>query len=94
MVKDFSKLNVSREDTLKICRVIKRAMKMDPKADAISWEMDLEVVQDATPLDLDRLLAADDFNFAHDVFGIRRHLNRATFQLENCFEPRCGRRGE
>lgn len=40
------------------------------------------------PLKLEALLAAEPFDFAHDVFGIRRHLNRATGQLENFFVPR------
>jgi hypothetical protein len=39
-------------------------------------------------LDLAKLLAADDFNFAHDVLGIRRHIDRETGQLMNCFRPR------
>ncbi len=34
------------------------------------------------------LLAADDTNFAHDVFGIRNAINRDTGALENCFRPR------
>ena len=45
-------------------------------------------------LDLDRLLAADDFNFSHDVFGIERHLNRQTGQLEDCFLPRFAMRSQ
>jgi hypothetical protein len=40
------------------------------------------------PLDLQRLLEADDLNFAHDAFGIERHLNRTTGQLEDYFVPR------
>lgn len=40
------------------------------------------------PLDLERLSKADDFNIAHDVFGISRHLNRDTGELMNCFLPR------
>ena len=40
------------------------------------------------PLKLSELAEADDFNFAHDVFGIRRHINRKTGQLEDCFLPR------
>ena len=40
------------------------------------------------PLQLQALLDADDFNFAHDVFGIRRNINRQTGQLMNCFWPR------
>lgn len=39
-------------------------------------------------LRLDDLLAAEPFDFAHDMFGIRRHLNRETGGLGDCFEPR------
>jgi hypothetical protein len=41
------------------------------------------------PLDLDKLLTADDFNFSHDVFGIARHINRRTGEIEDFFVPRC-----
>jgi len=40
------------------------------------------------PLRLADLLAADDFNFAHDVFGIDRHLDRETGALLEHFSPR------
>jgi hypothetical protein len=43
------------------------------------------------PLRLSELLAAEPFDFAHDVFGIRRHLNRKTGQLEHHFTPRYAR---
>lgn len=46
-----------------------------------------------SPLLLVSLRDADDFNFAHDVFGIRRHINRDTGKLENCFVPRFSARG-
>lgn len=39
-------------------------------------------------LRLAELLAASDADFAHDVFGIRRYLNRDTGALEGCFVPR------
>jgi hypothetical protein len=41
------------------------------------------------PIDWDRLLAADYFNFMHDIGGICRHMNRETGVLGNCFVPRC-----
>lgn len=44
------------------------------------------------PLDWDRLLTADDFNFMHDLSGICRHINRDTGELENCFVPRFTKR--
>jgi hypothetical protein len=40
------------------------------------------------PLRLEEMRHADDFNLAHDVFGIGRHLNRDTGALEGCFVPR------
>lgn len=43
------------------------------------------------PLDFERLRDFPDGDFAHDVFGIRRHLNRETGELRDCFLPRCAR---
>lgn len=43
------------------------------------------------PLRLEALLEADDFNFAHDVFGIDRHIYRETGHLMNFFRPRYSR---
>lgn len=40
------------------------------------------------PLKLTELLSAEQFDFAHDVFGIRRHINRATGEVEGHFLPR------
>jgi hypothetical protein len=40
------------------------------------------------PLNLRGLLDADDYNFAHDIFGIRRHLDRNTGELIGGFRPR------
>lgn len=42
-------------------------------------------------LRLAELAEAPDGDFAHDVLGIRRHLNRDTGKLENCFVPRFAR---
>lgn len=41
-----------------------------------------------TPLRLRELLDAPEFDFAHDVLGIRRHIDRTTGQLQDCFLPR------
>lgn len=62
---------------------------LHPVSDVV---MDIIAVhRNGCPLRLAELLAADDFNFAHDVFGIRRHLDRTTGQLRNCFVPRFAR---
>ena len=56
----------------------------------MDWVMDFTAAHlNGNPLDLDKLARADDFNFAHDAFGICRHLNRDTGALENFFSPRC-----
>lgn len=58
----------------------------------LTAEMDITACHcNGMPLDLDRLLAADDFNFAHDVFGIARHINRKTGEIQDFFVPRCAR---
>jgi len=50
--------------------------------------MDIDYVNEVCPLRLNELLNADDYDFAHDIFGIYRHFNRQTKQLEDCFLPR------
>ena len=60
---------------------------------AVAVEMDVIAVNaNGCPLDLQKLLDADDFNFAHDVDGIYWHLDRNTGKLKDCFLPRCARR--
>jgi hypothetical protein len=50
--------------------------------------MDLDYADQDIPLNLRDLASASDGDFAHDVFGIRRHLNRETKKLEDSFMPR------
>jgi hypothetical protein len=55
----------------------------------IDLRMDLTAVHaNGNPLDFARLLAADDFNFTHDIAGIPRHIDRETGRLTNFFRPR------
>lgn len=54
--------------------------------------MDLTFCHSVCPLDLQGLAGADDANFAHDVFGIVEHLNRATGKLNRRFRPRFARK--
>ena len=44
------------------------------------------------PLRLDDLLAADEFNFVHDILGIYGHLDRDTGKLDGLFLPRFSKR--
>ncbi len=58
----------------------------------LDWEMDITAChRNGTPLDLKKLCDIDHANFAHDVFGIARHLDRKTGELRNFFVPRCAR---
>lgn len=53
------------------------------------FAMDITCVHaNGNPLRLRELLEADEFNFTHDVFGIRRHLDRETGELCDYFRPR------
>jgi hypothetical protein len=40
------------------------------------------------PLDFKGLLNASATDFAHDIYGIRSHVNRETGKLEGFFTPR------
>lgn len=85
---------VSRNDGRLISEIADRAWAVFKKnkirgTDRMSLEMDVTAVHaNGCPLRLFDLLEADDFNFAHDIFGIDRHLDRETGQLLNCFRPR------
>ena len=63
------------------------------KRDRMDWTMDLLATHaNGNPMDFDKLLGFDDFNFRHDIYGIHRHLDRATGQLRDCFSPRASAR--
>jgi len=81
---------VTKEETVLINKIVKRACKSFPKniKDGMSLDMDISATHISCPLRLTDLLAADKFNFAHDVFGIMSHINRETGNLEHCFVPR------
>ena len=57
--------------------------------DLMTAQMDVTACHaNGNPLKLKELLKADDENFAHDVFGIRRYIDRETGELQNFFSPR------
>lgn len=81
-----------------VLKIVDRAYAMAQKhaagkpmgeRDKQDWRMDIIAVHNGDcPLRLQDMLDADDFNFAHDIFGIARHLNRTTMKLEDHFLPR------
>lgn len=86
---DFPKITSTELDL--IGKIGKRARGMTMsfiKRPQSAWVMDVDACHRSCPLKLAELLAADDFNFMHDVIGIMKHLNRMTGKLEDCFLPR------
>jgi len=82
--------DTTKEDATKLHQAAKRAAEMFGKEHFMTFDMDLTAchVNDQA-LDLDRLLAFEDGDFAHDIAGINRHIDRETGKLGGCFVPRC-----
>lgn len=79
---------LSQEDRVLISKIAKRA-SIEFGLPAISTALDLTIVHaNCVPLLLQEMLDDQTDNFAHDIYGIRGHLNRETGKLENFFEPR------
>jgi hypothetical protein len=80
---------VSVKDAKLINRIVVRAASLLGGFEKIELAMDLTAVHaNGNRLRLSELLAAPDFDFVHDIDGIRRHLNRNTGALEGFFTPR------
>jgi hypothetical protein len=88
------KWDCSRTEMQLITKIVGRAEGLwkqvySTKLDRMALDMDITACHlNGCPLKLEELLAADDFNFAHDVFGIRNKINRKTGKLTDCFLPR------
>lgn len=88
-------MRTNRKDLTLIQAIADRAVSL-AFANGQTWKyqdalMDLLAAHCDCPLRLEDLLNADDVNFAHDVFGINRHLDRNTLILTDCFLPRCAK---
>lgn len=84
---------LGREERLIVRKIAQRAMRryqeLGQHHPVVQIEMDIQAVhQEIVPLRLADLLAANDFNFMHDIDGIRNCLNRSTITLEGYFVPR------
>lgn len=90
------KFDASPADYALIVKIVLRAISMmddDATGDRLSLTMDITAVHcHDCPLDLEKLLAARDFDFLHDIAGIVRHVDRRTGKLKNHFLPRCARK--
>jgi hypothetical protein len=88
--------DISREDSELVWKIVDRAQALLTSMgnfNRMATAMDLTACHaNGTSLDLLGILSADDFNFAHDVCGIMRHIDRTTGKLGDCFVPRYARR--
>jgi hypothetical protein len=76
-----------------IAKIADRAVNMyaqhDVRVDRQDVLLDVLVThRKVMPLRLADLLDADDLNFAHDISGINRHLDRDNYALMDGFRPR------
>ena len=87
------KWDVSSYELNIIESIAKRAVAIATDAgvdyDIVTALMDITACHcNGCPLKLAELEKADDGNFSHDIFGIRRHIDRRTGELGDCFLPR------
>lgn len=87
--------NASKRDAELIDRIVEKACNLTNKHSSgyiENMSMDITACHcNGTPLDLEKFLNFDDFNFFHDLYGISFNVNRRTGKIENCFLPRCAR---
>lgn len=89
----MSKFSVGASDFDKIVEVAKRAERevfplLGLSQDRTTTLMDMSAAHKSCPLDLDALLEADAHDFAHDVMGVRQHMDRTSGVLGGSFMPR------
>jgi hypothetical protein len=83
-----SSLVISDEDQRLIHVIAKRAARL-MGVDILTCEMDLATVHaNGNPLRLHEMAVADGYDFAHDIGGIMKNLDRKTGRLTNFFDPR------
>lgn len=90
---------ISRGDARSLEDIADRALSLARRAKIDIRKIDIVMDLTATHangcrMNFAELAAADQFNLSHDVFGIMRHLNRETGQLEDFFVPRFSQRKE
>lgn len=80
--------NVSKRDAELIRKIAQRAAA-ELGLSIQQTQADLTVCHaNGNPLRLAELLEARRFDFAHDIFGVKQHLDRRTGKLRDFFSPR------
>lgn len=82
------KRNLTKEEYALCNQIAERAVK-ECGFDKCTAFMDITICHsEAREMKLEELLKAPLVDFAHDVFGINRHLDHNTHTLTDCFLPR------
>jgi len=80
--------DTTKKDAQLINKIAERANDV-LGTDRTQTAMDVTAVHaNGCSLRLDDFLAAPEFDFCHDIFGIQNHLDRKTGQLDGRFLPR------
>jgi len=59
--------------------------------DTSKFRVEITLAVEKNDLDLERLLGFPDSSFGHDVYGIIKHMDMGTGELDGIrFWPRCG----
>ena len=70
------KMMGSKEDRLLINEVVEKIISLDSSRRRIPCRMDLTATHlNGNPLDFEKLLSFDEFDFFHDIDGIRDNLD-------------------
>jgi hypothetical protein len=78
--------NVSKKDHQTIMLIAERVRDAGIVYEWRELIMDLSAVHaNGCPMDFPGLLSADRFDFAHDITGIAKHIDRRTGRLMDCF---------
>lgn len=86
--------DIPKEDIELIAKIMDRLSDYCNQHDIYTFvrtfaQMDLTATHaNGCPMDLEKLLAADDFEFQDDLNGITLHLNRETGKLMDGFVPK------
>lgn len=88
--------DTTKEEAQLIRRIVERARPIFERQgvpfNVQDRMMDLAATHaNGCPLDFQKFLDFDDFNFSHDFVGIFNCLNRDTGRLERHFLPRCSK---
>ena len=81
--------NLTQEEHTLVLKIELRIRRIWPDEDSLSRVLDIVATNNhICRLRLADLLNADDFNFAHDIMGIAKHLDRKNITLKDGFWPR------